>query len=72
METVDVAAFETLGEAELARLRLESAGIRCVLAGAGQTGLPAAMFSRTATKVRVQVASDDAEAARAVLGEDQN
>jgi len=67
MRSVAVAAFDTVGEAELARLRLEDAGISCVISGTGTPGLPAAMFSGVAARVRIMVAKSDAEAARAVL-----
>ncbi|HHP7239484.1 putative signal transducing protein [Longibacter sp.] len=67
MRSVAVAVFDTVGEAELARLRLQDAGISCVISGTGTAGLPAAMFSGVAARVRIMVAKSDAEAARAVL-----
>jgi len=69
-DTVDIASFRTEGEAELARLCLERAGIPCMIAGSGQPGLPSGLFSAQASNVRIRVSVSDADDARDVLEED--
>jgi len=69
-DTVDIASFRTEGEAELARLCLERAGIPCMIAGSGQPGLPSGLFSAQASNVRIRVPVSDADDARGVLEED--
>ncbi len=68
-DTVDVASFRTEGEAELARLCLERAGIPCMIAGSRQPGLPSGLFSAQASNVRLRVPVSDADDARDVLEE---
>jgi len=65
--TVDIASYTTEGEAQLAKMQLDDAGIQSMIAGTGQPGFPAGMFSNAAASVRLRVAEEDAEAARAVL-----
>jgi hypothetical protein len=67
MSTVDIASYTTESEAQLAKIQLDDAGIPSMIAGAGQPGFPAGMFSNNAASVRLQVAEENAEAARAVL-----
>ncbi len=65
--TVDIASYTTEGEAQLAKTQLDDAGIPSMIAGTGQPGFPAGMFSNASALVRLQVAEENAEAARAVL-----
>jgi hypothetical protein len=65
--TVDIASYTTEGEAQLAKTQLDDAGIPSMIAGTGQPGFPAGMFSNTAASVRLQVAEENVDAARAVL-----
>ena len=64
---VTVARYAMRGGAQLAKTRLEDAGIPCMLANADQSGL-ATMFEATEGGVQLKVPADKAEAARAVLG----
>jgi len=63
---VTVARYESRGDAELARTRLEDAGIPCMLANAEQSGL-SMMFDASRSGVQVKVAADRADDARALL-----
>lgn len=67
MDTVDVATFDSEGEAQVVKARLEDAGIPCMLVGTGQSGLSSGFFSAGATSIRLRVPSEDAEEARAVI-----
>ena len=66
---VTVARYDAQGDAQLARARLEDAGIPCMLANQEQSGL-APMFDATEGGVQVKVAADRAEEARALLESD--
>jgi len=63
---ITIARYERRGDAELARTRLEDAGIPCMLANAEQSGL-AMMFDASRSGVQVKVAADRADDARALL-----
>ena len=62
-----IARYETSGAAQLAKTRLDDAGIPCMLANADQSGL-APMFDATEGGVQLKVPADRAEEAREVLG----
>ncbi|MFB6247056.1 MAG: putative signal transducing protein [Salinibacter sp.] len=64
---VTVARYDTQGDAQLARARLEDAGISCMLANADQAGLTM-MFDPSRSGVQVKVLADRADEARALLG----
>jgi len=66
--TVDV--FGVRSDAEVARARLESAGIRSVIRADDEGGLNPGFFARYG--VRLEVRSDEAGAARAVLAGDDD
>ncbi|PSQ97427.1 MAG: hypothetical protein BRD55_02240 [Bacteroidetes bacterium SW_9_63_38] len=66
---VTVARYESRGDAELARVRLEEADIPCMIANADQSGLPM-MFDASRSKVQVKVVADRADDARALLAND--
>lgn len=66
---VTVARYDSEGDARLAVAQLEDAGIRGMIANAGQSGL-APMFDATEGGVQVKVAADYADEARDVLGQD--
>lgn len=63
---VTVARYDSEGDAQLATAQLEDAGIRCMIANAGQSGL-APMFDATEGGVQVKVSADRADEARDVL-----
>jgi hypothetical protein len=67
MDTVDVATFDSEGEAQVVKARLEEAGIPCMLVGTGQSGLSSGFFSAGATSIRLRVPSEDADEARAMI-----
>lgn len=62
-----IARYETTGAAQLAKTRLDDAGIPCMLANADQSGL-APMFDATEGGVQLKVPADQAGDARTVLG----
>jgi hypothetical protein len=64
---VTVGRYDARGDAELARARLEDAGIPCMLANAEQSGL-AMMFDASRSGVQVKVPAARADEARALLG----
>ena len=66
---VQVARYDTRGDAHLARTRLEDAGIPCMLANEAQAGL-AMMFDSSRSGVQVKVPADRAEEAKALLDEE--
>ena len=68
---VTVARYDARGDAELARTRLEDAGIPCMLANAEQSGL-AMMFDASRSGVQVKVAADRADEAQALLDDAAN
>lgn len=61
-----VARFNRLHEAQLARAQLEDAGIACMLVNPGMTGMTS-IFDAEHSGVKLKVAADDADEARAVL-----
>jgi hypothetical protein len=61
-----VARYDSRGEAELAKARLDDADVPCLLANAEQAGL-AMMFDASRSGVQVKVPADRAEEARALL-----
>jgi hypothetical protein len=63
---VTVARYDSRGEAELAKARLDDADVPCLLANAEQAGL-AMMFDASRSGVQVKVPADRAEEARALL-----
>jgi hypothetical protein len=65
---VTVARYDTRGEAELARARLDDVGIPCLLANAAQAGLTM-MFDARRSGVQVRVPAEQVEAARSILGD---
>lgn len=65
-ELVTIARYDARGDAQLATAQLEDAGIRCMIANAGQSGL-APMFDASEGGVQVKVAADRADEARDVL-----
>jgi hypothetical protein len=67
---VVVARYDSQGDAQLAKTRLEDAGIACMLANADQAGL-AMMFDPSRSGVQVKVPADRAEEARALLADDR-
>lgn len=67
---VTVARYDTRGDAELARTRLDDADIPCMIANADQSGLPM-MFDASRSKVQVKVAADRADEARTLLAEEK-
>ena len=67
---VTVARYDSQGDAQLAKARLEDAGISCMLANADQAGL-AMMFDPSRSGVQVKVPADRADEARALLQEDR-
>ena len=66
---VTVARYDTAGEAQLAKMQLDDAGIPCMLANAEQSGL-APMFEGTEGGVQVKVPAARADEARALLASD--
>jgi predicted dienelactone hydrolase len=68
---VTVARYETQGEAQLAKAQLDDAGIRCMLANVGQSGL-APMFDATEGGVQVKVPAPRADEARALLASEDD
>lgn len=63
---VTVARFDRLHEAQLAKARLDSAGINSMISNPDMSGL-SGMFDAENNQIRVMVSEDDAEEARAVL-----
>jgi len=63
---VTIARYDTEGDARLAKTQLENAGIPCMLANVGQSGL-APMFDATEGGVQVKVTANRADEARALL-----
>lgn len=67
---VELMKFDNNGSAYIAKTRLESAGIHCMLAGEDSTGFQPILTSRTGG-IRLLVLEPDFEHARAILaGED--
>ena len=66
---VTVARYDTAGNAQLAKMQLDDAGIPCMLANAEQSGL-APMFEGTEGGVQVKVPAARADEARALLASD--
>lgn len=66
---VTIARYDTRGDAQLAKARLQEAGLPCMLANADQSGLPT-MFEATEGGVQVKVPARHADDARAVLDHD--
>lgn len=66
---VRIARYDTRGDAQLAKARLQDAGIPCLLANKSQAGL-ASMFDASHSGVQVKVPADRAEEARALLNEE--
>lgn len=66
-----VARYDSAGDARLAKTRLEDAGISCMLANQGQSGL-APMFDATEGGVQVKVPADRADEARTLLATDDD
>lgn len=67
-ELVVVERFRDLVEAELARGKLESAGIRCMVADENLVRMDW-FYSNAIGGLRLMVSGEDAEAARAILDE---
>lgn len=66
---VTVARYDAVGEARLAKTRLDEAGVPCMVANADQSGL-APMFEATEGGVQIKVPARRAAEARALLGID--
>jgi hypothetical protein len=64
-ELVTIATFETPVEAELARMRLEAAGILCFAHGAHMAGMQ--VFGLSVAGVKLRVRPRDAELAVEIL-----
>ena len=63
---VTIARFSRLHEAQLAKTRLEDAGIPCMLSPPDATGLTS-MFDAEHSGIQLKVAAENAEDARATL-----
>jgi hypothetical protein len=66
-ELVVVASFRDVAEAELARERLELEGVRAFVLD-GQTGGVMPFLTNSTGGIQVQVAPEDAEKAKEILG----
>jgi hypothetical protein len=68
---VTIARYDAEGDARLVKTQLENAGIPCMLANVGQSGL-APMFDATEGGVQVKVTADRANEAQALLESDDD
>lgn len=66
---VELMKFDNTGSAHIAKTRLESAGIHCMLAGEDSTGFQPILTSRTGG-IRLLVMESDLEDAQAILAGD--
>lgn len=67
---VTVARYDTRGDAQVAKTRLEEAEIPCLLANAEQSGL-SMLFDGSSAGVQLKVRESHLEAARELLGSER-
>lgn len=68
---VTVARYDAVGDARLAKIQLESAGIPCMIANEDQSGL-STMFDATEGGVQLKVNETDREKAQEILEQDSD